>query len=107
MTVGAAAWLALILAGVGTFAIRAAFPMIADRLVELPVPVARALRMIPPAVLAALVLPAFVRPDGEIDLSQPEFVAGLVAAVVGFATRNVIATLVVGMGVLLALDWPS
>jgi branched-subunit amino acid transport protein len=60
--------------------------------------------MIPPAALAALVLPAFVRPGGQFDLTQPRLVAGLVATVVAFWTKNVLVTLAVGMAVLIILD---
>lgn len=106
MSSTAVAWTALVLAGVGTYAIRAVFPAVADRFTDVPIPLGRVLRMIPPAAFAALAIPAFVAPDGDFDLTQPRFVAGVVAAVVGFVTRNVLATLLVGMGVLLALDWP-
>lgn len=102
----AVAWTSIVLVGAGTFAIRAAFPLFAHRFAQVPAPVARVLRMIPPAALAALCVPAFVSPDGTVDLTQPRLVAGVVAGVVGFATRNIVATLLVGMGVLLVLDWP-
>jgi branched-subunit amino acid transport protein len=60
--------------------------------------------MIPPAALAALVLPAFVRPGGHFDLTQPRVVAGLIATAVAFWTKNVLATLVIGMAVVVILD---
>lgn len=103
------AWVAILLAGVGTFAMRASFLAVADRLSELPAPVLKVLRQIPPAALASLVLPAIVRPDGTgLDLTAPEVPAGLLAALVAWRTRNVALTLVVGLGVLLlfqALGW--
>ena len=58
----------------------------------------RVLRQIPPAALAALVVPAFLRPDGELGVWQPELAAGALAAVVCWRTRSTIATLAVGMG---------
>lgn len=97
-------WLAIVLAGVGTFALRASFLMAARRLVDLPPRVERILRQIPPAVLAALVVPALVRPEGSLDLWQPELAAGLVAAVVSWKTRSIALTLVTGMAVLVALQ---
>lgn len=97
-------WLAVVVAGVGTFTLRASFLAFADRLVDLPPMAERVLRQIPPAVLAALVVPALVRPEGSFDVWQPELLAGAVAAVVSWRTRNIALTLVVGMGLLLAIE---
>lgn len=97
-------WLAIVLAGAGTYALRASFLAFAHRLVDLPPLVTRVLRQIPPAVLAALVVPALLRPEGTLDLWQPQLLAGVVAAVVSWYTRNIALTLVVGMGVLVAVQ---
>ncbi len=58
------AWAAILIAGIGTYALRASFLAFAHRLVDLPPLVTRVLRQIPPAVLAALVVPALLRPEG-------------------------------------------
>lgn len=97
-------WLAIVVAGVGTYALRSSFLVVADRLVDLPPLVRRVLRQIPAAVLAALVLPALVRPEGAIDLFQPRLLAGVVAAAVSWRTRSVTATLVVGLAVLVVVE---
>ena len=97
-------WMAILVAGAGTYAMRASFLLAADRLARVPPNVERLLRQIPPAALASLVLPALLRPHGELDLFSPRLLAGVVAAVVAWRTRNVAATLVVGMGILLLLD---
>lgn len=97
------AWRAIALAGVGTFAMRAGFLLGARRLADVPGPVRRVLRQIPPAALAAIVGPALLRPRGELDLWQPELAAGAVAALVIWRTRSSVLTLVVGMAVLIAL----
>ncbi len=97
-------WLTIVLAGLGTYLYRASFLAFADRLVDLPPLVERVLRQIPPAVLAALVLPQLVRPQGTLDLWQPELLAGAIAAVVSWRTRNIAATLVTGMAVLLVME---
>jgi branched-subunit amino acid transport protein len=65
--------------------------------------VQRVLRQIPPAALAAIVVPDLVRPRGHVDLWQPELAAGAIAAVVFWRTRSTAATLVVGMTVLVVL----
>lgn len=97
-------WVAILLAGAGTYAMRASFLLAADRLARVPPGVERLLRQIPPAALASLVVPALLRPHGELDLASPRLAAGLVAAVVAWRTRNVAATLAVGMGLLVLLD---
>jgi branched-subunit amino acid transport protein len=99
-----AAWTTILLAGVGTFAMRASFLAVAHRLVRVPPRAHRVLRQIPPAALAALVLPALVRPDGHIDLLQARFAAGVLAALVAWRTRSAVLTLVVGMGALLLIQ---
>ena len=97
-------WIAIVLAGAGTFAMRASFLVVAHRLARVPPALDRVLRQIPPAALASIVLPALVRPEGSIDLFQPRLLAGLVAAAVAWRTRNVALTLVVGLGVLALLQ---
>ena len=64
-------WTAIMLAGAGTFAMRASFLAAADRLASVPPPIQRLLRQIPPAALASLVVPALVRPDGALSFTQP------------------------------------
>jgi branched chain amino acid efflux pump len=97
-------WTAIIAAGIGTFAMRASFLAFAHRLAEVPPAVQRVLRQIPPAALASIVIPAFVRPEGHLDLLQPRLYAGLLATFVAWRTKNIALTLVVGMGALMLLD---
>jgi branched-subunit amino acid transport protein len=97
-------WVAIVLSGVGTYAMRASFLVFAHRLAEVPPSVQRLLRQIPPAALASIVVPAVLRPHGDIDLFQGRFVAGATAALVAWRTRNIALTLVVGMGVLMLID---
>ena len=97
-------WSAIVLAGAGTYAMRASFLAAAHRIASVPPAAARLLRQIPPAALAALVVPALVRPDGQLDVVQPRILAGALAALVAWRTRNVGLTLVVGMGVVVAFE---
>jgi branched-subunit amino acid transport protein len=97
-------WATIVLAGIGTFAMRASFIAAADRLAYVPPWVQRLLRQIPPAALASLVLPALVRPEGHLDLTHPRFIAGIAAGLVAWRTKNVLATLVVGMGLVVLLQ---
>ncbi len=97
-------WTAIVLSGIGTFAMRASFLAAAQRLATVPPGVQRVLRQIPPAALAAIVAPALLRPEGAVDLLHPRFAAGVLAAVVAWRTRNVALTLLAGMGALFLLE---
>ena len=96
--------MAIVLAGIGTYVMRASFLVFAHRLADVPPGVQRLLRQIPPAALAAIVVPALVRPEGEIDLWQPRLWAGVAAALVAWRTRNTALTLVVGIGLVMLLE---
>lgn len=101
-------WAAILLAGSGTFAMRASFLAAAHRLVDVAPSVQRLLRQIPPAALASIVVPALVRPEGELSLTQPRFAIGVLAGVVAWRTANVALTLFVGLGALTlaqAIGW--
>lgn len=89
----------------GTFVIRASFLLFAHRMVELPPAVRETLRMIPPAVFAALVVPVLLRRDGRIDLLDARLFAGVLAGVVAWYTRNLLATICVGLAAVLVLQW--
>lgn len=97
-------WAAIVLSGAGTYAMRASFLAFAHRMATVPPALARILRQIPPAALAAIVVPALLRPEGRLDLLQPTLLAGLVAAGVAWKTRNVGVTVVVGIALLAALQ---
>ncbi len=98
-------WSIMAVIGVGTFALRLSFIELIDRL-SLPVAVRRGLRFVPPAVLAALVIPGIVLAgDSGGELTNPRLIAGIAAAVVAWYTRGVIWTLAVGMGSLWLLVW--
>jgi branched-subunit amino acid transport protein len=98
------AWIAVIFAGLGTYAMRASFLVFAHRLADVPPRIQRLLRQIPPAALASIVVPALLRPEGHLDLWQPRLVAGILAGLVAWRTKNIALTLVVGLGVVMLLD---
>ena len=96
-------WLAL--GGLLTFLTRLSFIALLGRF-ETPPRLARALRFVPPAILSAVIVPELVLRQGALALSpgNERLVAGLAAVLVAWATRNVLATIAVGMGVLWALQ---
>lgn len=71
----------------------------------MPACLERWLKHIPNAILTALIVPALVLPQGQIDISVHNhyLLAGVVAAVVAYKSRNIVATLTLGMGVMLSL----
>lgn len=97
-------WAVILVAGAGTYAMRSSFLAVAHRLAEVPPWLSRILRQIPPAAMAAIVVPALLRPYGEFDLFQVRLLAGIAAAAVAWKTRNVGLTLVAGMGILVLLE---
>jgi branched-subunit amino acid transport protein len=106
MTDTAMVWLAIVVAGIGTFLIRFSFIFLFEYLSEVPDGVERALRFVPAAVLAALVVPALVLVEGvpSISLGNERLLAGIVAVVVAWRTESIFATIAVGMVALLALQ---
>ena len=95
---------AMVVIGIGTFAMRAGFVSIADRLMVLPDDVRVLLRMVPAAAMAALALPALLRPGGEWDPFGPRAIAGLIAGVVAWRTRSALLTVVVGLVAMVVLQ---
>ncbi len=97
-------WVVLAAAGVATYATRfLLLAAVAARATVAPI-VQRALRLVAPAVLTALVTPALLRAGGDWDLWSARLAAGALAALVAWKTKNVIATLVVGMVALWVLQ---
>lgn len=101
-----AAWPAIVVIGIGTFLFRFSFFFLFEHVSEVPDGVERALRFVPPAVLAALVVPAIVIVDGSpaVSVGNERLIAAALAAVVAWRTENILATIVVGMAALIALQ---
>lgn len=89
-------WIVIISVSLCTFAIRALF-LVPRRSAEPGPGVLLALRMIPPAALAALVVPALLRPEGRVELVSPGLLAGVLAGLVAWRTRSITATIGVGL----------
>lgn len=100
-----ALWLVIIAMGVITYVLRLSVIVFLGR-EELPEIVRRALRFVPPAVLAAIVLPELLLPGGTFTLppGNARLVAGVVAIIVAWWTRNVFLTIGAGMGLLWLLQ---
>jgi branched-subunit amino acid transport protein len=98
-------WLVVLAIGVGTFLIRFSFLYLFERLGEPPELLERALRFVPAAVLAALVIPSIVAPEGTVALAgNLRLVAAAVAVVVAVRTESILWTIVSGLVVLVGLQ---
>jgi branched-subunit amino acid transport protein len=95
-------WLIMLVAGLLTFGTRLSFILLFD-LIKVPEWFRRGLRFVPVAVLSAIILPYLTSPNGNLFLSwrNPQLLAGIVAILVAWKTKNVILTIVAGMGALL------
>lgn len=96
----------IVLVGAFNFLLRLSFiEFFASR--AMPPLLARALRFVPPAMLAALVIPMVLTPSlaGTLAGVNPRVVAAIVAAVVAFHTRSTLKTLAAGMLTLWGLEW--
>lgn len=91
-------WLAILLVALVTFLERASFILIFSKW-EMPDWFKRALRYVPAAVFPALITPLFLRTDGALDLAvgNLKIWAGLVALLVAWRTKHLLATIVAGM----------
>ena len=97
-------WAVIVIVGALNYLSRLSFiAFFAQR--RMPPMLARALRYVPSAMLTALVLPMIVAGSPSVaTLASPRVIAALVAGVVGYLTRNTLATMSAGMLVLWALE---
>mgnify|MGYP002640390512 FL=1 len=98
-------WHIMLIVGLLTFGIRLSFIVILDRW-QPPKLVERALRFVPVAVLSAIIAPELVLVGGTLDISlgNLRLLAGIVATLVAWQTKNIVWTIVAGMSMLLILQ---
>lgn len=102
---GALLWFVIAAMALLTFGLRASFLLLHER-VTFPLLVRRALRYVPYAVLAALLVPAVLeRGDQAFAPEWPRLTAALVGAAIALRTRSVILTLSLGMLTLWVGQW--
>jgi branched-subunit amino acid transport protein len=91
-------WLIVLAMGLVTFGIRLV-PIVLLGRIEILLVVQRALRFVPPAVLTAIIVPELLYRNNQIDVSltNVRLLAGLIAIVVAWRTKNALITIGVGM----------
>jgi branched-subunit amino acid transport protein len=99
-------WVLMLIMGIITFTIRAAF-LILPASTKMPETIERALKYVVAAVLPALVIPdvLFRAPPLGWAFDPVRLIAAAVAVVVALWTKNVLATLASGMAMLWLLKW--
>ena len=90
-------WMILGAVALGTILLRLSFIALLARVETIPEPVLRALGLVPAAVLAALVAPSLTHAEGSFDPTTIRFGAGVLASLVAWRTKNVLATITAGM----------
>ncbi len=91
-------WLVMLLGGLITFGMRFSLIYLFGRF-EVPETIRRALHYVPPAVLSAIVFPELLMPDGALNLSlaNTRLLAGLIAILVAWFSKNTLVTIIAGM----------
>ena len=91
-------WLVMLLGGLITFGMRFSLIYLFGQF-HIPDAMRRALHYVPPAVLSALISPAIFLPDNELDFSFDNhyLLAGLLAIIVAWFSKNSLLTIVAGM----------
>ncbi|PVZ53969.1 branched-chain amino acid ABC transporter [Pseudomonas sp. B1(2018)] len=94
-------WGMFLAVGIGTFVMRLSFVELYGRW-RIPTLLSRALVYVPASVLAALVSPSVVYPNGqgEFAFANPQIPAAIIAAWIAWKTRSTVLTLAVGMAAL-------
>lgn len=90
-----------------TFAIRYSMFALAGR-VEFPARLMAALRYVPPAVLTAIIVPSILVPKGDaisFGYTNPYLVGATVAFGVGWFSKNLLLTILLGMVAFWGWQW--
>src|SRR5262245_14286244 len=98
-------WLVILLGGLITFWMRFSLIYLFGRF-QIPPTLRKALHYVPPAVLSAIIFPELFLRDGTLNLSleNTRLLAGLVAILVAWFTRNTLITIIAGMVALFLLQ---
>lgn len=99
-------WLIMLVSGLLTFLTRLSFIVLLEK-AKLPLAFERALRLVPIAALSAIIAPqlAYYHDSLLISPTNPRLLAGILASLVAYLTKNVVATILVGMAAFWALEF--
>ena len=99
-------WLVLLLGGLITFGMRFSLIYLFGKF-HVPEALRKALHYVPPAVLSAIIFPElFIRNETlNLSLDNYRLMAGLVAILVAWFTKNILITILAGMLALFLLQF--
>jgi branched-subunit amino acid transport protein len=91
-------WLVMLLGGLITFGMRFSLIYLFGRF-EVPKTIQKALHYVPPAVLSAIIFPELFLRNGTLDLTleNTRLMAGVVAILVAWFSKNTLVTILAGM----------
>jgi len=101
-------WLVMLLGGLITFGMRfSLIYLLAEGRFQVPETIRKALHYVPPAVLSAIIFPELFLREGTLNLSfdNTRLLAGLVAIVVAWFSKNTLVTIIAGMIALFLLQF--
>ena len=98
-------WVTIIIVGLLTLGMRLSFMVFLGKM-QISSMVQQALRFVPIAVLSELIAPALFVSSGSLNLSlsNTRLIAGILAILVAWRTKNVLLTIFSGMACLLILQ---
>ena len=99
-------WLVMVIGGLITFGMRFSLIYLFGKF-HIPETLRKALHYVPPAVLSAIVFPELLLHGGALDISfqNERLIAGLIAVLVAWFSRNTLLTILVGMLALFLLQF--
>ena len=98
-------WLVMLIGGLITFGMRFSLIFLFGRF-EIPGTMRRALHYVPPAVLSAIIFPELLYHNNVSDpcLGNTRLIAGVIAILVAWFSKNTLLTILAGMAALLILQ---
>ncbi len=104
MTPNQVGWAMIVIGCIISFSLRFSMIALLDR-ITLPPLLTRALNYVPATVLTAIFIPAWLLKDKVfLNYSDPRFIAGLLALGIAWRTKNILATIAVGMASLWVIE---
>lgn len=96
-------WIIIVVVGIATYVFRlSGIALLTGR--TIPPSLQRALRFVPVTVLPAMIAQEVMLVGGTLSLANERLIAGVVAAAVAWYTKNVMLTIIIGMGILLVFQ---
>jgi branched-subunit amino acid transport protein len=98
-------WLVMLIGGLITFGMRFSLIFLFGKF-HIPETMRKALHYVPPAVLSAIVFPELLYRSSQLDISfgNTRLLAGIIAILVAWYSKNTLLTILAGMIALLILQ---